>query len=84
MEFTKSELAWVKRVQKALDACPSKRIGFATSGDRGVALFDVEQYAEIFDRVENTNTEFIPASDAIGATFPLRLNFPNPVEGTAG
>ncbi|EHC1961016.1 TPA: hypothetical protein QIT63_002698 [Escherichia coli] len=84
MEFTKSELAWVKRVQKVLDACPSKRIAFATSGDRDLALFDVGQYEEIFERVENTSAEFISAAVAIGAIFPLRLIFPNQVESTAG
>lgn len=84
MQFTKEELAWVKRVQKALDSCPSTRIAFATTGDSDLTLFDNTRYDDICEHQENSRSEFISSAAAIGAVFPVRLNFPNQVESTAG
>ena len=37
-ELTAEERKWVKQVQKVLDKCPSKRIGFYTIGDNNIGL----------------------------------------------
>ena len=39
-EFTKEENRWVRRIQKALNECPSDRLGFYTTGDKDVTIFD--------------------------------------------
>jgi hypothetical protein len=45
--LTRDELKWLRRVQRALDACPSDRLGFYTTGDRNVTVFDTDKSAEI-------------------------------------
>lgn len=38
--LTKAERAWLKQLQDVLSACPSNRLGFYTSGDRDVTVYD--------------------------------------------
>lgn len=82
--LTKEERTWVKKLNKLLTQCPSKRIAFATIGDCDVTLFDVTRYDEICDAVDNGSSDFIPSAYRIGAVFDEVLTFPNQVESTAG
>lgn len=82
--LTKEEKAWVSKVNKLLAACPSKRLGFATMGDCDVRIFDVRRYADIDEALNRSNGDFIPTAGRLGALFDEALNFPNPVESTAG
>lgn len=84
MKLTKEEKAWVKRVQKALDSCPSKRLGFATIGDHDITIFDRTRYDDICNAVDNGHGDFIPTAEKLGYVAEEQLNFPNPVESTAG
>ncbi|PKE31015.1 hypothetical protein CWS43_10075 [Rahnella sp. AA] len=83
-KLTAKEKKWVAEVQAVLDRCPSKRIGFATIGDPNLTLFDVTRYNEICDELDKGGRDFIPCADKLGATFDMSLDFPNPVESTAG
>lgn len=83
-KLTKAEMAWVKQLNTLLAACPSKRLGFATTGDCDVSIFDVRQYNAICDEQQDNGGEFISAAARIGALFDERLDFPNQVESTAG
>lgn len=82
--LTIAEREWVHKVNKLLAKCPSKRIAFATTGDCCVTLFDVSRYHEICEKMDSSNSEFIPSAECIGATFDEVLTFPNQVESTAG
>lgn len=77
-ELTKEEARWVKRVQKALDACPTDRIGFYTIGDVGVTLYDIERV-----KGENDQQDFCQMVENADAELG-ELNFPNLVHSTAG
>lgn len=39
-KLTKQERIWLTRLQDVLSACPSNRLGFFTSGDRDVTVYD--------------------------------------------
>ncbi len=85
MKLTKREKQWVKRVQKALDSCPSNRIGFYTIGDCDVSLFDVTRYGDICTEMDKrSGVDFGTISDNLGHGCAESLNFPNQVESAAG
>lgn len=83
-KLTKAERKWVADVQAVLNACPSKRIGFATIGDDRVSLFDIARYNDICASMDKGNGDFLPIAEKLGAVFDDGLYFPNPVESTAG
>jgi len=83
-KLTKEEKAWVKKLNRVLAECPSKRIGFATIGDCDVFLFDVTRMDEIYKLLQRNNMDFMPAAARIGAQFDETLTFPQAVESTAG
>ncbi|MCC2917696.1 hypothetical protein [Enterobacter hormaechei] len=82
--LTKQEKIWVKKLNKLLAQCPSKRLAFATTGDCDVSIFNQTHYDAICDEQENSGGEFISAAARIGALFDEVLSFPNQVESTAG
>ncbi|GAB3438246.1 hypothetical protein [Insolitispirillum peregrinum] len=85
---TEEEIKWLKKLQKILDACPSKRLGFFTIGDRDVFVTDEEK----INKYEEENGSFLLKSgfgeychlvekaDASIAT----LKFPANVHSTSG
>lgn len=82
--LTAEERKWVRRVQKALKDCPSKRIGFFTIGDPQVTLYDLDKYEEI-PRRERDNKDLV----CLLEKYDLKLDdeslfFPNQVEGVCG
>lgn len=85
MDLTVKEKKWVERVQKALNACPSKRIGFYTIGDNDVMLYDKDKEEEVWEHLNSVkNSDWCKSVDALDAGFEATLIFPNPVESTAG
>lgn len=85
-KLTKKELAWIEKVQKVLDECPSERIGFYTVGDPMVFLYDRRKEHDIwkFMNTGRNRDDFGPAAIKLGADFGYYLTFPAPVESTAG
>lgn len=83
-KLTSAEKKWVTRLNKLLAECPSDRIGSATIGDCNVMLFDATRVTEICNHLDRHGGEFISAAISIDAAFDENLNFPNPVESTAG
>jgi hypothetical protein len=73
------ERAWVKRVQKLLNSCPSDRLGFFTIGDRSVEIYD-KSYDE---EIEAHGRDFCQGVRAVGAHL-AELTFPSNVHSTAG
>lgn len=84
MKLTKDEKAWVAEVQKALDKCPSSRMGFATIGDHDLAIFDNTKMDKIYAVLERGGSDFIPVAQKLGLVAKETLDFPQPVESTAG
>lgn len=81
-ELTAAERKWLNDVQKVLNRCPSKRLGFATSGDRDITVYDSSFSDLIFKMLEREGGDYIPTADKLGAVFGV-INFPAPVESTA-
>lgn len=81
-KLTKKEQAWLDELQEVLNRCPSKRLGFATSGDRDITVYDGSFSDLIFKMLEREGGDYIPTADKLGAVFGV-INFPAPVEPTA-
>lgn len=84
-ELTKEEAAWIKKVQRVLNSCPSDRLGFYTIGDKDVQVYDKEKSVDI-DKLYDDNrgkTDFcMCVSDA--EAYLGCVTFPSLVESTAG
>ena len=83
-KLTKKELAWIAKVQNVLDECPSKRLGFYTTGDPMVWIYDRSREHEVWEWMDKNNRDFCFAAKAIDADFCTSIDFPAPVESTAG
>lgn len=85
-DLTTEELKWIKRVQRALDACPSDRMGFFTIGDRQVSIYNKSLEAKIEEAFDNAPgcADWCNAVDHVDADFDATLTFPNLVHSTAG
>ena len=81
-ELTIEEAKWIKSVQRAINKCPSSRIGFYTIGDRDIVAYDVTKKDAI--DLENGKQDFTGAVIACDAEFGVDLTFNNSVESTAG
>lgn len=81
-KLTKAEKKWLDELQEVLNRCTSKRLGFATSGDRDITVYDVSFSDLIFKMLEREGGDYIPTADKLGAVFGV-INFPAPVESTA-
>lgn len=66
----------------AIDAV--SRLGFATIGGCDLTIFDLRGIDKIFDLLDRGGNDFIPAAEKLGLVAEQRLNFPQPVESTAG
>ncbi|KNZ82452.1 hypothetical protein [Morganella morganii] len=83
-KLTKEEIKWVEKVQKALNECPSKRIGFFTIGDSDLTLYDNTKMDEIMSYFDACKLEYGGAIEKAGALFDRHLVFPNCVDSTSG
>ncbi len=83
-KLTKKELAWIEKVQKVLDECPSERLGFYTIGDRDIFLYDRSKGHEVTEWMNRNKGDFCFATKATDAYFFTSIDFPAQVESTAG
>ena len=83
-ELTKIEDAWLKKVQKLINECPSSRLGFYTIGDRQIKIYDKRKDAEIDVLMTGRhNMDWCQAVDRLDIHLG-RINFPSNVHSTAG
>jgi len=82
-DLTKEERAWLRKVQRVLDECPSKRLGFYTVGDPTIAVYD-NTFDRAIDDISSVRGEFCTAVNECDAGFDLWLQFPSDVHSTAG
>ncbi|EMH4161634.1 hypothetical protein RJ498_000849 [Pluralibacter gergoviae] len=85
-KLTKKEQAWVNEVNAVLARCPSpKKIGFYTIGDPSIALYDLRRMSGVTAALDGRNSsDWCTAVHRIGAGFDETIEFPSPVESTAG
>lgn len=76
--LTPAETKWIKRVQRALDACPSDDLGFFTIGDKDVVVYR-RPPDDFTDHMGDFCTAVQDAEAELGA-----LKFPQDVHSTAG
>lgn len=84
MKLTKSEKAWVAKLNAVLSECTSTRLGFATIGDHDLTIFDQPKRDKIEKAMERDNGDFVPTAIKLGLVADERIYFPNAVESTAG
>ncbi|WP_313449667.1 hypothetical protein [Atlantibacter hermannii] len=85
-KLTKKELAWIDEVQEVLNRCPSpEKIGFYTIGDPTVFLYDLRKLKDVENALDTGKaSDWSPACRYVGAHFDETIDFPSPVESTAG
>lgn len=83
-KLTKQEREWLNEVQAVLNKCPSYRLGFYTTGDSSVTVFDDNKAYEINSYVDNNRVDYCTAAHAVDALLGFELHFPNQVLSTAG
>jgi hypothetical protein len=79
-ELTKEELKWVKQLNTLLKKCPSKRLGFYTTGDDIVGLYD----ADYQDEIDAAHDDLVCGLNITGHGFSESINFPSAVNGVCG
>jgi len=84
VKLNKAELEWITKVQKILDDCPSKRLGFFTIGDNSVTIYDLRKETKIGDILDEGRQEFCGAVIEAGADTGMFLTFPANVHSTSG
>ncbi|WP_129544683.1 hypothetical protein [Serratia sp. 1D1416] len=83
-KLSASEQKWLDDVQRVLEACPSDRLAFFTTGDCDVTVYDLSLRGTIDQALHmGVEHDFGPAAEKAGAVLGY-LNFPNNVESTAG
>lgn len=83
-ELTDAERKWLKRVQRALDACPSEDIGFYTIGDYDLEVYRKPESGDLGDDCFARDTpDFCRLVQDADAHLDS-LKFPNQVHSTAG
>lgn len=83
-KLTKTEKAWIAKLQAVLDECPSGRIGFYTIGDPDVSIYDTNKQGAIDAIMDNSNTDYGNAVRKAGASFDADIKFPSHVHSVAG
>lgn len=78
-ELSKVEKAWLRKMQKVLDECPTT-LGFYTIGDPYLQVYDLGKEEEINSTQER---DFCTAVEQVGAELGM-LRFPTNVHSTAG
>lgn len=83
--LTKSEKEWLDKLQRVLNECPSKRLGFYTIGDPSIEVYDCSKDKEINVAQDYlTGGEFCTHVAACDADFYYTLKFPSAVNSTCG
>lgn len=81
--MTRDEKVWLKKLQEVLEQCPSSRLGFYTTGDRTVSVYDKTRQHDIDALMDRRNFDFGPAVEKVGADLGA-IRFPSSVHSTAG
>lgn len=83
MKLTKAEAAWIAKVQKVLNECPSNRLAGYTVGDNDVALYDRRDDERILDIQNDSSMDYSEAVNKV-STHLGSLFFPFQVHSVSG
>ncbi len=82
--LNKAETAWLKKLQKLLNECPSSRFASYTTGDSSVTVYDVSvDSSEAANNLAMNNDDWCHLVSDFGAEL-FSLKFPFAVHSTAG
>lgn len=82
--LTKTEKAWIKKLQAVIDECPSKRLAAYTVGDADIKLYDGSKQAQILAIQDaNHNMDFGNAVEDADAAL-IHVLFPFQIHSVAG
>lgn len=81
--LTKDEAQWISKLQKLLSKPPSDRLGFYTTGDPTVTIYDRSKDDEIDAEHDAGGGEFGNAVERCDAWLS-HLEFPASVHSTSG
>lgn len=81
--LTATELSWLRKLQKVMKQCPSRRIGFFSIGDADVTLYDKTYDSEIMHE-QGKGKDFCAACYDVGANLDAHIRFPSLVHSTSG
>lgn len=84
MKLMKAEKAWIIRVNATLAECPSERLGFFTTGERWISVYDRRKEQAIDAYQLRHNRDFCQGANDCGALAQERLTFPANVASTCG
>lgn len=82
--LTRAERKWIDSMQALLDECPSNRLGFYTTGDKNVVVFDKRARDEWYQVNGCPATDIQEEIFSSGAGLDAELTFPEIVESRAG
>lgn len=80
MILTKEEKAWVKKLNKHLETCPSDRMRFFATGDRSVYIGN----NDTSDEWDLNDTDTLQEAQRHCRGADETIEFPNHVEGVCG
>lgn len=83
-KLTKEEIKWVAGVQAALNKYPGERLGFYTTGDSNIFIFDSTKYDKICHYMDANSCDLAEAVEAMDADLGEMLTFPDSVHSAAG
>lgn len=80
--LTKAEAAWIAKIQKLLNNPPSDRLGFYTTGDPAVTIYDRSKEDEM-NEMSEAGADWCDCVQAFDADLGSLL-FPASVHSTSG
>lgn len=82
--LTPEERNWIDSMQTLLDQCPSERLGFYTTGDHSVTIFDKKVRDKWHQAPGCPATDIREEISQSGASLNAGFHFPEIVESRAG
>ncbi|QUG75434.1 hypothetical protein GKQ23_10750 [Erwinia sp. E602] len=80
MKLTKSEKAWVAKVNKLLAECPSDRLTFYAMGDHGIYIVD----GGITDQIDASRDDPLRVAQRLDGLAAEQIQFPSNVSAVCG
>lgn len=83
-ELTKEQKKWLAEVQRALNKSGSEGLGFYTTGDSDIYVYNKDYEDEIADHQDSGAIDIGQCIEAVGADFGIAITFPASVHSCAG
>nr|WP_250808609.1 hypothetical protein [Neorhizobium tomejilense] len=84
MELTKEEKKWLADFKALMKACPSKRLGFYTIGDRDLTVYDYTKEKKISEFMDKNGSLDYPGAVEQAEAEITFIAFPNLIHSVSG